>query len=242
MNLPAFLYRRFARWITCEFKASEKITLQMYDKYQVASFQDVFCNPFYWQLSEHLTLPPQVVVDCGAHCGHFSILTELCASSRHPGVLPRYWLIEPNHALHASIAKNLAAANLSDRATIINGMVGGKAAATTLFVNRKNYLTASATPGASGEAMAVASRYLDLEELLPLEKIDILKLDIEGSELEFLKQYPALLARTQILLLEWHREHSQQKERMKKAVSAAGLTLGPPFLTPAGHELFFAHR
>lgn len=59
----SFLYRRLARWITCEVKLLGQHPLALDNKFQVNSLQDVFCHPFYWQLYNWLLEPPQQVVD-----------------------------------------------------------------------------------------------------------------------------------------------------------------------------------
>lgn len=72
MSIPFFLYRRLSRWITCEFKLKKHSKIALKNKYEIASFKDVFCHPFYWQVFHWVHEPPKLVVDCGAHCSHFS--------------------------------------------------------------------------------------------------------------------------------------------------------------------------
>jgi FkbM family methyltransferase len=49
------------------------------------------------------------------------------------------------------------------------------------------------------------SQYLDLSNLVPgTGSIDLIKCDIEGSELEFLQNYSDLLRRTRLLVIEFH--------------------------------------
>ena len=48
-------------------------------------------------------------------------------------------------------------------------------------------------------------RYIDVEATLPQEgRVALLKCDIEGSELDFLTNYPELLERTDAVLIELH--------------------------------------
>jgi len=50
--------------------------------------------------------------------------------------------------------------------------------------------------------------YIDLEKFLPAEcPLDLIKCDIEGSELEFLQTYPDLLRRTRNVVIELHPFH-----------------------------------
>jgi hypothetical protein len=97
MSIPFFLYRRLGRWITCEFNLFEhQFKISLSNKYEVASFQDVFCHPFYWQMFRWLDKPPKLIVDCGGHCGHFSILADICIRSKFDSSNTEYILVEPN--------------------------------------------------------------------------------------------------------------------------------------------------
>ncbi len=52
---------------------------------------------------------------------------------------------------------------------------------------------------------AVEASYLDLDQLVSKDvSIDLLKCDIEGSELELLENYPDLMRRARNLLIELH--------------------------------------
>ena len=77
-DINFFLYRRLSRWITCRFNLFDNSKLSLTNKYEVASIQDVFFQPLYWQLFSLINQLPKLIVDCGANCGHFSILVEIC--------------------------------------------------------------------------------------------------------------------------------------------------------------------
>src|SRR5258708_1543251 len=96
-------------------------TIALYDKYQLASFQDVFCHPFYWFALNSISSKPQLIVDCGAHCGHFSILADLCIRARFGTSDTRYVLVEPNPKLIKSLQLNLGLAHMAGRCTIVVG-------------------------------------------------------------------------------------------------------------------------
>ena len=113
----SFLYRRLARWITCEVKLLGQHPLALDNKFQVNSLQDVFCHPFYWQLYNWLPEPPRLVVDLGAHCGHFSMLADVCFRTQFGAVDPEYLLVEPNPKLTPVIRRNLQKSGLCTRAS-----------------------------------------------------------------------------------------------------------------------------
>ena len=85
MSWRSFLYRRFSPVVTCELGLPNGGRVGLRSKYDVASFADVFCHPYYWQLLTLVESSPAVVVDCGGHCGHFSLLAETCFRTRFGG-------------------------------------------------------------------------------------------------------------------------------------------------------------
>ena len=144
MSLPFFLYRRLSRIVTCELQLPVGGKVRLSDKHQVASFQDVFCHPFYWSALGTLQSPPRLVIDCGAHCGHFTVLTDSYVRFRFGSATEtqtEYIVIEPNAALIPAIKNNLEDAGIRGRATIIRGLVGKRAGSDLLWINGKHLLS-----------------------------------------------------------------------------------------------------
>ena len=193
------------------------------DKFQVASFQDVFLDPNYWRAFSLIERAPRLVVDCGAHCGHFAILFDLCIRARFGSSDARYILVEPNAALHPALKRNIADAGMEGRTTIVRGFVGAKNGTAELQTNVKNHLIGHAIKGGAGEQIA----YIDLDVLTDQADIDVLKLDIEGSEFEFAEHNQDLLSRCALLVAEIH-PASGSVEQFVDLVAGAGLGLDGP--------------
>jgi FkbM family methyltransferase len=218
----AFLYRRVARWVTCEIMLLGRHALSLDNKFQVNSLQDVLCHPFYWQLYQWLPKEPRLVVDLGAHCGHFSMLADVCFRLQFPQAAPQYLLIEPNPKLVPVIRRNLRRSGLCPRHLIHRGLVGGaRTGSAPLWVSPRNYLSASLAP--TPQTRAVSCDYIDLESLTEDRPIDLLKIDIEGSEFDFVANYPQLLARVQAIMIEVHEAPQLKQERLYWALAAVGL-------------------
>lgn len=67
------------------------------------------------------------------------------------------------------------------------------------------------------------SKYLDLDELIPpAAAVDLIKCDIEGSELAFVQNYESLLRRTRLLVIELHPGHCDV-ETCRELLDAYGL-------------------
>ena len=223
-GLRSFLYRRLARWITCEVHLAGGHPLALNSKYQVNSLQDVFCHPFYWQLFGWLHAAPELIVDLGAHCGHFSMLADTCFRAQFGAPDPEYVLIEPNPDLVGVIEANLRRSGLCRRHSVANGLVGGvRSGSAKLWVCPHNYLSAGLKRTADTRAVEV--EFLDLDRLLGNRLIDLLKIDIEGAEFEFVKAYPGLLGRVRTLMIEIHENSENQLRSLHRSLENCGLRL-----------------
>jgi FkbM family methyltransferase len=223
-QLSSFFYRRLARWITCEVQLLGEHRLALNSKFQVNSLQDVFCHPFYWQLYGWLPAAPAFVVDLGAHCGHFSMLADICFRTQFGHCEPQYLLIEPNPKLVRAIEANLQRSGLCRRHELLRGLVGGKRTGSDqLWVCSRNFLSASLQQSAG--TYAVDADYLDLDAIIQDRKIDLLKIDIEGAEYEFVENYPELLKSTNFAMLEIHERPQYRLQSIYEAMEQAGLRL-----------------
>lgn len=240
MSLSAFLYRRLARFITCELDLAHQPRVALRSKYEVASFGEVFCHPFYWQVYQDTCDTPSLVVDLGAHCGHFTLLVDACVRARHPRGLTRYVLVEPNPHLLPVIHRNLADVGLSGQARVLRGLIGIAGESATLYIHPKNYLTASLEP-VPGSRPHVVPR-LDLLAALGEANIDIMKVDVEGAEYALVRDCASLFSRVRTLFLEMHRRDSAEQQALQKRLREAGLDLAQPPLASAEHQLLLWRR
>jgi FkbM family methyltransferase len=221
-RLRAFLYRRLAGWITCELKLLGRHPLLLDSKFQVNSLQDVFCHPFYWQIFGWLKSPPRLVVDLGAHCGHFSMLADMCFRIQFGGSEAEFLLLEPNPELVPIIERNLQRSGLCPSHLVHQALVGcAKRGFGTLWVSPHNYLSASLQRGPATRGIQV--NYIDLAALVGQRRVDLLKIDIEGAEFEFVEAYPALLTRVDAVMMEIHEAPDQAVRRMRSSLQSAGL-------------------
>src|SRR5262249_31896322 len=98
--------------------------------------------------------------------------------------------------------------------TVKSGLVGLRAGKAMFYPSIFNSCTAGVarndriSKNRLRASYAEECPYLDLEELVPAETVvDLIKCDIEGSELDFLQNYSDLLRRTRILAIEFHPHH-----------------------------------
>lgn len=144
------------------------------------------------------------VLDLGANVGFFTL--RFLDLWKRRGARPTRLhlnLIEGSPAVFRELsarAEEWRSAEVSLR--LIHGLAGERAGA-GLLKEETSHLASHVVKdvGQSGSAVG----YVDLESLVPARQtINLLKCDIEGSEIALLQNYPALLARTERAVFEFH--------------------------------------
>ncbi|NJO59327.1 MAG: FkbM family methyltransferase [Richelia sp. RM2_1_2] len=240
MSTSFFLYRRLARWISCEFNLSNKQKISLKNKYEVASFKDVFCHPFYWQVFQWIEQPPKLIVDCGAHCGHFSILADICFKSKFANSDPNYILIEPNPYLIPVINKNLNEACINDNALLKQGLLGPKSGSDKLYINHKNYLATGLYSNKNSKPCEIP--YINLSEIVQDRNIDLMKIDIEGGEFEFIRFNLDILQKTKLLFMELHEAPQDKHLELFQQLQSVGLNRVSQPVEANGQQLIIFQR
>jgi FkbM family methyltransferase len=187
---------------------------------------------------------PRLVVDLGAHCGHFSMLADVCFQTQFAGAQgepTEYLLVEPNPELLGVIRRNLKRSRLCLRHSLHQGLVGAlRAGSATLWISPKNYLSAGLRQGTGTRGIQVD--YIDLEGLLAGKPIDLLKVDIEGAEFEFVQHYPRVLTQVNALMMEIHDVPGESREDLLVRLSQFGLRLRGQPLQHGGATLAMFQR
>jgi len=244
-DLSFFLYKRLSRFITCTFFLGSSKKIMLRNKFEVASFRDVFCHPFYWQAFAYIKDLPKIVVDCGSHCGHFTVLCDICIENKFgDSSLVNYVLIEPNPYLIPSLKKALDHAKLTNRSKVFQSLLGKKSGSSTLWINPKNYLASGLFNSSKSKPHNVD--YLDLSTIVDLnQKIDLIKVDIEGGEFDFIGLNLNIFALTQVVFMEIHSIGDKPIEKRNDLVSqleSVGLHISSNLIRDSFTELLVFTR
>jgi FkbM family methyltransferase len=235
MGISSFLYRRLCRFVTCELRLPSGGRLALRTKYDVASCSDVFCHPFYWTALSFLTAPPGHIVDCGACCGHFSILADTFLKSRFGHAESRFTLIEANPLAIPVLKRNLADAGLLERAAVVHSLLGNDSPPfASLWVDHRNWLTASTRPRPRTRQFRVATSRLASHA--GKGSPELLKIDIEGAEHQRLESEPEAFRGATMVLAELHGSPQQQEGFIARSAMLGLHLIGVPF-HHAGHLL-----
>lgn len=160
----------------------------------------------------------QVILDCGANIGAFSLL---CASK-----LPQAQVIaiEPFPATYKRLVKGLSENRVDSRVTVLNAAVVGKPG--TVFMDDAEDV-ASHSRKIGGESGISVEGYT-LERILSehqLSEVDLLKVDIEGAEYQLFEETPESILRCfKRIGLEYH--GNGETSRLFSRIEASGFTVG----------------
>ena len=120
----------------------------------------------------------RVIVDLGSHIGSSIVFFRL----RHPEA--RIYGVEPDPRTFASLKANVGGL---DGVTIDQRAAGGSDGESTFFCSEYSIASSLVATAGPGHAVPVRTVSLDgLMEELRLERIDLLKLDVEGAEYDVL--------------------------------------------------------
>jgi FkbM family methyltransferase len=164
----------------------------------------------------------QVIVDLGANIGLFSLYAARCAPQA------RVLSFEPFPSTFRRLTQTIGDHHLDARVTCLNyaaaGADGVRVMADTPVPSQRRTLASSSSdkPGAAVQSKTLAA----ILEEYSLPQVDLLKMDIEGSEYEvLLSTPPAVLKRIRRISLEYHGDSAPySKRQLFDHLGAAGFT------------------
>jgi FkbM family methyltransferase len=143
---------------------------------------------FLARLLAALAPPGGVAVDAGAHIGYLTL--EL---ARAVGVDGRVYALEPDPAAAAALRSNLRRNRLGDRVIVVEQALGAEPGTAVLHLAGGG--EASSLAELPGFHARLDVRVTPLDELVGDAAVDLVKLDVEGAELEALRGMTRLLRR-----------------------------------------------
>jgi len=166
--------------LKCYYKVTERID---------GSVLDLFSENEYFLFDDYRMKEGQVIVDVGAYVGLYSLL-----ASKFVGFKGRVVSVEPEPHSYCMLTNNLRINNmlgnvarfnlaLSSEIGTMNFFVPKSASGSTFFLNH----LLSQTIGEYSESSVQTLTCDRLFETLKINRVDIMKIDVEGAELEVLK-------------------------------------------------------
>jgi FkbM family methyltransferase len=132
-------------------------------------------------LFEDAVKPGMRVLDLGAHLGYFTLL-----AARAVGSTGRVYAFEPDPANYKFLCHNIALNGMQDIVTTVPKAVADTSGTRLLFAHPKHSVMSSFWgEGRSDGAVSVECTTVD--DFLDGRQIDVVKLDVEGAELDALR-------------------------------------------------------
>ena len=173
-----------------------------YDSYD--SFSEIFIQGEY---GEYVPEEPAFdrVLDIGAHFGYFSLWLQARQPDRPLSAL----LIEPDDRASEAVESLIRRNRLENQFRHVGSAIGPAEKSTVSFHSRP-FMASSAYGDDSGKEKSVRKNIVSDEGIQALfpPPYDSIKIDVEGSEWDFLRDYGQVLSHTKRLVLEWHSWHA----------------------------------
>jgi FkbM family methyltransferase len=168
------------------------------------SFSEIFFRGEYDLLLGQGPLPERWL-DFGCHAGFFSLWLEW--QRRRAGALAgrsSALLADADSRRFASVTRLLEFNQLSAQWKFLPGVIAAGTGERTFY--ERSYMSSSANPVGAEVGRAVSIPILTAERLRAIfpPPYDLIKLDIEGGEVDFLDHYEPIWREARQILLEWH--------------------------------------
>ena len=164
--------------------------------------------------------PGSTVFDCGANIGCFTILASACVGPRGKVVS-----IEPDQANLIQLRRNIELNRLTN-VTVVDRPIWSEGDVSVSLSGEGVSVTVGP---AGGDRIAKTTTLSEIVRELEIERIDGLKIDIEGSEVELFKSRGELeiLSGVSCLVAEVHSEAAF--DHLRKVLDLGGFSVAGPF-------------
>jgi FkbM family methyltransferase len=210
------------------YKLAGDLTLEIRNEGEFIIFSEIYMHHEYRDPVLHLltSLPRDrtvQIVDLGANVGYF---TWYAASGMFAHKLPfEITSVEAHPVVYGELMRRIGSHPHLPVKTYC-GLIGGETTGKGVLLDNGNHHTLNRLFVPKPNELVVTPhinvQYLDPEVLLPQGTIDLIKVDIEGAEYAFIRRFPAILSRTNRLVMEVHHELMPNEEWMSQ-LNAAGL-------------------
>ena len=208
------------------------------------SLEEIFFENEYQSAFQEISLPNKWL-DLGCHYGYFSLYLAWLHAGANPNSRPyRAFLIDADSRVGRGIANLIKLNNLDANISYMHGAISEGAGS----VSFKENLVMSSSLSALDESsegvlikVPIADQTLIMRQLAP--PYDLVKIDVEGAEYDFLLSYKDILSSTSALIIEWHSWHrgGGSQLQIQSMVESYGFRLQkvlqpPKSCSPSGRE------
>jgi FkbM family methyltransferase len=146
------------------------------------------------QLLERIARPDWRIADVGANQGLYTLLLSRLAFSG------QVYAFEPDPSLFAALEGNVRR-NQAQNVTLFNAAAAGQAGKLLLQPGQLNRGDNRIIASASSDNHTVEIKAISLDQIIPESRLDLLKIDVQGFEVEVLKGARQILETNPDLLI-----------------------------------------
>ncbi|MHA3772783.1 FkbM family methyltransferase [Verrucomicrobiota bacterium sgz303538] len=173
------------------------------------SFREIFVEGEYAFVEPFLPNESFDWLDLGANSGFFSLWLTANRKQVLPGFQGRCLMVDPDP--RSRLAFELVAkrnGELTNGFQFLSGAIGGTGRKNLLFEEREHLQSLVHDEDSQTDGMQGVRSVPVLSEAELLSRTDsrfrLVKVDVEGWEVDFIENYPTILERCDILIIEWH--------------------------------------
>lgn len=169
----------------------------------VYSFGEIFVAGEYGSFLGEMPLPARWL-DIGCHTGYFTLWLAWRHAETASTADWRAFLVDADPRMGPMVAKTLGLNRLKNRCEFRAGLISKKAGAQEFAL--RDGMGSSADTGMEGVRDVQKIRTLTPDEILAAlpPPYDLVKVDIEGAENDFLESYGEVYRHAAAILIEWH--------------------------------------
>ena len=212
------LYQSLYRLLNLEHTLDSGLTVKVASKGEWWIYNDIFVNgeydvPIQAALSA-ASEKPFVVLDLGANVGYFAFrVLDLIRRQHLDAIVPDITMVEGSPTTFAELESRIGSQQLAPASVqMIHGLVGRRTGS-ALIRESAVHVKSGIVDVPAGRGVNVA--FVDVDSLMKDKtEIDLLKCDIEGSELMFIENYGDLLHKVKHAVFELHHDQCDTKKCM----------------------------
>jgi FkbM family methyltransferase len=210
------------------FPSSRTVTLQSGLRAEIRGFadrcmyDDIFVNGEYDRaidLAVRGAAPGSVALDLGANVGYFGVRFADCWLQAH-GPDADFLVVgfEGSPGNYAELMRRVDQPMLAGRCQYHRGLVGRRRGEAHMSAEAYHFKRAIVeAPTAASEAIP----FLDVAERLPADRrVRLLKSNIEGAEGPFIEEYPDLLRRIDVAVIQFHHDRCDVPLALRRLADA----------------------
>jgi FkbM family methyltransferase len=215
--------KNFLSLIPFPYRTPNGFKVKCRKRYEIKMLDGVFQNDCY--LLKKITFPVKTVIDLGANIGTFS----LACADRFP-LITKIIAVEAAGKTFGRLKENISDNSLKAKITPLHAAITNHIGKVTFYRAKAHYGSSliSGKVYKCQEQEEVDATTLDqLMKDHALTEVDILKVDVEGSEVEMLKNGLNVLAVTKFIMIETHENYSHF-DQVKEILDPLGFIYSYP--------------